>query len=357
MKKLVVQFSFERDAFCILFLEIMLFSCFPAKYIKPDNHVPGIRFTRLPTGTSNISGFYFLNEKKGFLWTIYGEYYKTENGALSWTKTNNKVYGLVFRNEKTGFGFSQLSDKKLLVKTEDGGETWQPIYEVPPHSSCSNISIDEQKRVLFFINNTSVTAQNTRHESTLLYSEDEGINWRMEKYDSLNIFSLDFAEKNIGFATGPSNKNRVILKTLDGGKSWKPLDLSSLGISGVYSIRFHQEIGVIDNAWKTNDKGQTWKKMGRLTADGDVHFIDSKKGYAFGSGKISKVSRKSDMLQTYASVSYTGDGGATWNTNDKISIIPPITQVFFINDALAFGIAFSEDYYKGELIRIDITNK
>lgn len=357
MKKPVVQSSFVRAAFCILFLGILLFSCFPAKYIKPDNHVPGIRFTRLPTGTSNISGFYFLNEKKGFLWTIYGEYYKTADGALSWTKINYKVFGLVFRNEKAGFGFSQLADKRVLVKTEDGGDTWEPIYQIPPNSSCSNISIDEQKRVLFFVNKTSITAQNTRRESSLLYSEDDGINWQTEKYDSLNIFTIEFADKNIGFVTGPFNRNRVILKTLDGGKSWKPLDLSSLGISGAYSIRFHQEIGVIDKAWKTNDKGKTWQKMGILTADGDVHFIDSKNGYAFGLGKMSKVSKKSDMLVTYASVSYTKDGGTTWNTNDKISTIPSITQVFFVNNTLAFGIAFSKDYYKGELIRIDISNE
>ncbi|MCP1385668.1 WD40/YVTN/BNR-like repeat-containing protein [Runella salmonicolor] len=357
MKKSFLQSLFVRTAFYILFSGILVFSCLPARYIKPDNNVPGVRFTRLPTGTSNISGFYFLNEKKGFLWTIYGEYYKTTDGALSWTKINQKVFGLVFRNEKTGFGFSQLPDKIVMVKTEDGGETWQPSYELPPHSSWSNISIDEQKRVLFFINKTSVTAQNTKRESSLLYSEDDGINWRTEKYDTLNVSTIDFADKNIGFATGSSNNNRIILKTQDGGKLWKSLDLSSLGISGAYSIRFHQEIGVIDNAWKTNDKGQTWQKMGILTADGDVHFIDSKNGYAFGSGRISKISKKSDMLQTYASVSYTGDGGATWNTNDKISIIPPITQVFFINDALAFGIAFSEDYFKGELIRINITNQ
>lgn len=357
MKKSVVLCSFVRTAFCLLFSGILFISCLPARYIKPDNNVPGVRFTRLLTGTSNISGFYFLNEKKGFLWTIYGDFYKTADGALSWTKINQKVFGLVFRNEKTGFGFSQLPDKIVIVKTEDGGETWQPSYELPPHSSWSNISIDEQKRVLFFINKTSDTAQNTRRESSLLYSEDDGINWRTEKYDTLNVSTIDFADKNIGFATGSFKNNRIILKTQDGGKSWKSLDLSSLGISDAYSIRFHQEIGVIDNAWKTNDKGQTWQKMGILITDGDVRFIDSKNGYVFGSGKLSKVSKRSDMLVTYAAMSSTKDGGATWNTNDKISIIPPITQVFFVNNKLAFGIAFNEDYHKGELIRIDITNE
>lgn len=357
MKKSVVPCSFVRTAFCILFSGILFISCLPAKYVKPDNNVPGVRFTRLPTGTSNISGIYFLNEKKGFLWTIYGDSYKTTDGALSWTKITYKVFGLVFRNEKAGFGFSQLADKRVMVKTEDGGETWKPIYEVPPHSNCSNISIDEQKRVLFFINKTSITTQNTRRESSLLYSEDDGINWQTEKYDSLNIFQISFSDTNIGFASGAFTNGKTMLRTNDGGKSWQPLDLTSQGISDAFSIRFTADIGILDNTWKTNDKGQTWQKMGILITDGDIHFIDSKNGCVFGFGKLSKVSKRSDMLVTYAAMSSTKDGGVTWDTNDRISIIPPITQVFFVNNKLAFGIAFSEDYDKGELIKIDITTE
>jgi photosystem II stability/assembly factor-like uncharacterized protein len=313
----------------------------------------------LPTGTSAISGLYFTNEKKGLLWTIYGEYYKTTDGALSWTKINSKVnvYGLVFRNEKSGFGFSQLPNKKILVKTEDGGETWQPIYEIPPHSSCSNISIDEQKRVLFFINNTSITPQNTKRESFLLYTENDVIDWKMDKYDSVNIFHISFADKNIGFAAGAFMNNETILRTEDSGKSWKPINLTSKGIAKAFSIRFtNATVGVIDNRWKTIDKGQTWSAIRGLETYENLHFVNAEEGYAFGSGEISKLSKKSDMLQVYASVSFTKDGGVTWYNNGKISMIPAIISVYFVNEKLAFGIAFSESYYSGELIRINITN-
>lgn len=356
-------FQNAKGILSAFFLSLLVSSCLPNRYIKPDNNVPNLKFTRLVTGTSAISGIQFFNDKNGFLWTIYGEAYKTIDGAVSWKRINSTstpLGGLTFLNEKVGIGFSKLPnnpDKNLLVKTTDGGETWKPIYEIPSNATCSNRVIDDGKRILFFINNTSITPQNTKRESFLVYSENEGVSWKMDKYDSMNIFHISFADKNVGFAAGAFTNNETILRTEDGGKSWKPFNLTSKGISKASSILFtNATVGVIDNQWKTIDKGQTWTAIRGLETYENLHFVNVKDGYAFGSGEISKLSKKSDMLQVYASVSLTKDGGVTWYNNDKISMIPAITRVSFVNEKLAFGIAFSENYYAGELIRIDITN-
>lgn len=354
---------FSQAVFYVFFASITLFSCLPAKYIKPDNNVPGIRFTRLPTGTRAISGIYFSDEKNGYLWTIYGDFYRTTDGATNWVKIHSNFLfgGLSFLNETEGLGFTYpvgKSEPVKLSKTQDAWKTIQFLYELPPKVSCSNIWLDNQGRLSMFINKTIIEPKKTQRESAIYRFEDGNTSPIIENYDSLNIFSVAFADKNIGFADGASNKNQIILKTIDGGNSWKPLDLSSQGIYNAYSIRFMNGIGMISNEYKTTDKGQTWQRIKPIVTDGQsqIYFVNSQVGYAFGSGRISKVSRKSDMLQTYAAISITKDGGTSWYNNDQISIIPPITSVFFVNQKLAFGIAFSEDYYKGELIRIDITN-
>jgi photosystem II stability/assembly factor-like uncharacterized protein len=369
MKKLELLSLFLRisqnpkGVLSALILSSLLVSCLPNRYIKPDNNVPNLKFTRLATGTSAISGIQFFSDKNGFLWTIYGEVYKTIDGALSWKRINSTsttLGGLTFLNEKVGIGFSESPNntgKNLLVKTTDGGETWKPIYEIPSKTSCSNGVIDEQNRILFFINNASITPQNTKRETFLLYSENDGLSWKMDKYDSLNIFQISFSDKNVGFASGAFTNGKTMLRTNDGGKSWQPFNLASQGISNAFSIRFtNVDVGILDNQWKTVDKGKTWTRIQGLRTSGDVYFVNSNKAYAFGIGEISKLSKKSDVLQTYASVSLTKDGGSTWYNNDRISIIPAITNVFFVNEKLAFGIAFSDNYYAGELIRIDITN-
>ena len=111
MKKLellrvLLQISqYAKGILSVFFLSFLLASCLPNRYIKPDNNVPNVKFTRLATGTSAISGIQFFNDNNGFLWTIYGEVYKTIDGALSWKRINansSSLAGLTFLNEKEG---------------------------------------------------------------------------------------------------------------------------------------------------------------------------------------------------------------------------------------------------------------
>lgn len=73
----------------------------------------------------------FTSENNGYIGGLFGNIYMTSNQGESWTKSDNKsdghIYDMFFLDQKVGFAAGQ----KEMVKTTDGGNTWELIPDSP----------------------------------------------------------------------------------------------------------------------------------------------------------------------------------------------------------------------------------
>jgi hypothetical protein len=119
-----------------------------------------------------------------------------------------------------------------------------------------------------------------------------------------------FTDNNTGYAVG---YNGTILKTIDAGISWQPLNS---GVSNsLFSISFaNSNTGIACGAngviLKTNDAGLTWKPKtsGSLVTLHEVFFLDSVNAYI--SGQFGTYLKTKDAGETWSSIALTPGNGA-----------------------------------------------
>ena len=153
------------------------------------------------------AALYFIDSKIG--WALAtGKLYATVDGGASWTRLGRNDFSgcekVVFANQKAGWilcdRWTTKRRSNSILATQDGGHTWREVLEMPTP-----------------------------------------------------IFALNFLSENLGYV---SSRWQPLQKTIDGGKSWTPLD----GIEGLNYVYFLDEKkgwGYGGAVWQTNDGGTT----------------------------------------------------------------------------------------------------
>ena len=201
--------------------------------------------------------------------------------------TGTTLNSIDFVNPMVGYicGFNGL-----ILKTEDGGKTWQKsTYD-------SRVNFFD----VLFLNNEKgfITGDN----GTIIHTSDGGKNWGvLNTYIKESIFDICFLnDKKTGFMAG---SHGTILKTLNGGDSWYPVYTPTREL--LYSISFRDDRNGYAVGWdgtmlRTTNAGRSWKLMEKLTNNylRDITFIDDNNGFISGGGGI---------------VLRTTNGGSDWN--------------------------------------------
>lgn len=155
--------------------------------------------------------------------------------------------------------------KGRVVKTSDGGTTWQAM----------DLGINELTKV-FFLNGS--TGWTVGRNGTIYKTTDGGTNWSQQSSGTTNtLSSIYFQDANTGWVGGSGS----LLKTLDGGNTW--VSSFSSYISPV-EIKIVNGTGwVIDYqaAYYTNNNGQSW-----TTSNYGGGFQQINAGVVFPSGKM-----------------------------------------------------------------------
>ena len=261
------------------------------------------------SGTSNyLYDIFFIDENTGWIVGGSGTILKTTDGGEHWEqKTYNNqtqfIYmSVYFTNKDTGWiagsdGFVDYgADERncILLKTVDGGESWQ---ENPFNGQClSNIQFKNDS--LGWILQTL----DWRHEK-ILKTSDGGISWmsQFEKSPYEGICGLFFSDYNNGWAIGHDN----VYKTVDSGENWLEVLQSSEALQNLFFL--NDSVGWISyesGFYKTTNSGVTWNTHNTLLHQG------------WRPGVIRFVNENIGIIATDyngGSLYTTVDGGETFN--------------------------------------------
>ncbi len=174
---------------------------------------------------------------------------------------------------------------------------------------------------------------------------DGGCNWSPAVSGSADarLLSVFFSSTGTGYVAGRDyvSGSPVLLKTVDGGTSWDPLDIPSSSFDYITAVHFLNDLtgfvcGDFNTIMKTTDGGDNWEiqTMQSATYDpqfNDIFFLNNDTGFAVsGTG-----SWPSTLAKTY-------DGGSTW----EIDVLPQayhLSSIQFINDSVGYCGGYDQD--------------
>lgn len=159
----------------------------------------------------------------------------------------------------------------------------------------------------------------------ILQTIDGGARWTLaDSGASPHLYGVDFVTAQTGFAVGgeeagAASFTNIIVKTSDGGKTWRSRHIS--GLPGVLkAVRFANDqkgwaVGGRGTILTTSDGGETWtaQQSGTTSDLTSVDFVNGDAGWAVGGTRLLK----------------TVDGGATWGT--VFTFPSPVRAIDFID--------------------------
>jgi photosystem II stability/assembly factor-like uncharacterized protein len=282
---------------------------------------------------------FFLTADLGWYVNGGGKIYKTIDGGKTWVEKLSQP-GTFFRtvgfvNEKIGFAgnigtdyFPGVTDTTPLYMTDDGGDTWRAVSSIdgPTVKGLCAIDVLHTK----FINSGVLDSRTVIHAggrvggpAFLLRSMDGGKSWKSQEVSAHTKMILDvkFFDENRGFIMGASDtdtekSNALIIATHDGGATWKkvyqsnrPFELTWKASfptrdTGYVTIQNYNPDKTISQRYvaKTIDGGATWNEI-PLVNDHAVRQF----GVGFADEKIGWIGTTTGGYQTI-------DGGATWTS-------------------------------------------
>jgi photosystem II stability/assembly factor-like uncharacterized protein len=192
--------------------------------------------------------------------------------------------------------------------------------------------------------------------STIVKTTDGGLTWQPRQVDVTEIFrAVSFVDADTGWAVGT---NGAILHTSDGGDTWVRqsiatndelrdlffLDADNGWVVGIETTHIDDFTGWADNwqgsVWHTSDGGQTWSEQSvpaNASILNGITFVDESNGWVVG---IRCTDPSEWMPEHRATIYYTSDGGQTWSeqlASDKQIVF---TEVDFVDASRGWAVGF-----------------
>ncbi|MEO5866918.1 MAG: hypothetical protein ABIS14_00730 [Sphingomonas sp.] len=320
---------------------------------------------KLPTAPykGKQDDIYFIDGDHGWYGNGAGRVYGTSDGgrtwSLLWEQTGTYVRALGFVDANIGIlgnigtnYFPGVTDANPLYRTEDGGRTWRVVERIEGPKPIGVCAIDILRRP--FVNAGVLDQRLTIRAggrvggpAHLMTSRDLGVSWTCEDLSAVTgaILDVHFINERVGFIAGASDSdvetsNAVILRTLDGGKTWRRIYRGARPFEIIWKLSFptpRAGFATVQNynpdtkesqrrVARTTDGGATWEELpladDHALQEFGIGFIDEHRGWVGGSPHGYE----------------TRDGGRHWlpadmgRATNKIRVVPTATgrRVFAI---------------------------
>jgi photosystem II stability/assembly factor-like uncharacterized protein len=211
-----------------------------------------------------------------------------------------------FIDNQTGFASSY--DGKI-IKTTDAGSTWD---ELETNTTVPLYGIDFINSTIgFVVGGKSSCGGNgcIPIGAVILKTTDGGETWKevtLNLNDKIGLKSVQFINNLVGFAVG----NSSILKTIDGGDTWEQTKINNLN-GTMQKVAFNSTMnGVIicigGQIVSTTDKGITWNAASTISTIGSVSISITEDDIIYVSDN-SKIQKSSDFGVSWTLLNSTSD--------------------------------------------------
>ena len=305
-------------------ISILLFALFSFSVFAQSNW-----YTQNSGVNRELTDVSFIDENTGWISGWTGTILKTTDGGQTWNALpnvppTNAYFSVSFTDAMNGWA-SGYAGK--IIHTSDGGQTW--VDQTAPYTT------DYYK--VYFVNSTTgwIAGGDAGGfpsyipHRVILYTSNGGATWTQQygqAYKSL-LKSIYFVDQYNGYATGESG---IIMKTTDGGTNW--MEQTVISSFHFYDIFFANSttgwvigeyLGVPHYAaiFKTTDGGNSWNEtsLGMNESLSGIYFTDTMHGWAVGGDSNNE-----------GIIYYTSDGGNNW-TMQNIPSVEFLYRVFFVD--------------------------
>jgi photosystem II stability/assembly factor-like uncharacterized protein len=279
------------------------------------------QWTRLPTVPYTLNNkqdaIVFADAQRGWYGNGTGRVYRTDDAGAHWRQIwenpGTYIRALDFADGDLGFlgnvgpgYFPNVRDTEPLYVSRDGGEHWSPVKPQQGEPIKGVCAID----ILKVDGKVAAIRAGGRvgGPAAMMESFDEGKTWRSRDMRGVTgmILDIKFVDAQTGFIAGASESGEDkaharILKTSDGGNSWRAVFESPRAGDNNWKLSFPSpQVGYAtimsylapdDEARgyvvKTTDGGEHWQKS-VVTRDRDwipygIAFVDEQHGLVGGS--------------------------------------------------------------------------
>lgn len=263
----------------------------------------GATYTGIATGTEPL---YCVANSGTSIFAVgrYGSIYKSLDNGLTWNPmflsvTQKPMRSIKFTSSLVGYsggGSTSAADSLgFILKTNDGGETWE------------NVGYNFKAQVYSFAIASSNVWYVGNSINQIYKTTDGGATFTLQTHPIVSTTTdfndMSFVDVNTGYAVSSGGK---IIKTTNGGTTWTDAN-TPFGTSGVWSIYTPNAnkviaVGASAKAYMTTDGGTSWTPM--TTGIPGTFFVT--RFYNENFGLIGGYSSPNPVL------SKTTDGGATW---------------------------------------------
>jgi photosystem II stability/assembly factor-like uncharacterized protein len=265
--------------------------------------------------------FAFPTAKQGWLAAALGDILHTTDGGSTWTvqaSGKGRLRSIDFLDETRGFAgtLGPMAGNAMasLWMTTNGGATWTDIAGTlprPPKGFCGMAHVGDEFHVV---------GKYTAEAADYFYSPDAGKTWRAIDMKPMmqGLVEVVFLNESVGFIGGmsytgpPAQGPAAMLKTTDGGKTWRNVFTHDGGRGFVWKIfpvtskliyaALQSQDGIYRVA-KSLDAGDTWEVLTAATgrpngpAVQGIGFLNENTGWIGG---------------FFPGMYATTDGGRTW---------------------------------------------
>lgn len=311
----------------------------------------------------------FIDELQGWYVNGAGNIYHTKDGGKTWEKQLEKAGSffrtIAFVNENIGFVgtvgtdyFPNVADTIPLYRTNDGGKSWSPVQYDGPYVKglCALDIVQEQ-----YINHGKIDFKyhiyavgRVGSPANMMVSHDGGNTWTSKSMndDGQMLFDIKMLDTKTGFACAAtsadiSKSNALILKTTDGGDSWRKVYQSDRPFETTWKVSFPSEkVGYVTIQSYNPDPNITQQRVAKTTDGGEtwveLDLVEDSRAREFGIGFIDD---DHGFVGTMSSGYETKDGGNSWSPVDLGMACNKI-RIYKNDDGETYGYAIGVNVLK-----------
>ncbi|MEM9823165.1 MAG: hypothetical protein AAF985_18945 [Bacteroidota bacterium] len=293
-----------------------------------------MEYIEAPEIGTEFHRFFFIDDLTGYRASRYGVIAKTVDGGVSWQLINHQdlpspitteYLGPIFFIDKDhGYigqncCYGNANFGPILLKTMDGGTTWEKYYMEEMKGFDDLLFFDEHNGLAIAL----VDIGEPLGERQVMRTTDGGLSWSKIDLPVSRLRTVSFLRVggNINLLSEEGTGQSIILRSTDEGQSWLEVPLPEPDCHRIHFI--NEQFGFAtfgerkftEYVYETRDGGQTWEmKDHPIRYDSFIHFHDPDNGFVINTTyDYEWVSSGVYAVGNGRVLYHTTDGGATWS--------------------------------------------